>query len=1735
MAEQEGILRFIRGLFKDTSPIDQPMGTYRYAKNLILSDTTGALSNEPGTKAIANLPNNSIVIGTIAITNNKIVLFIKYGPISEVGVYDGNTYEPVLSLPPFSNTDSDLKFNEKYPISGTFKEQADGDLIVYWTDDFNPPRSLNITRQQRSNPSLLYGIAPNSSPDTKLINLLNLFPHAGPVPHVELSDVYSGGGVKTGVYYLALAYSDEDLTESSYVTIANPVPIVEDPEGVGPIESYDGAPPDILTGKSITWNISNINTDMKYVIPQVLAKINGSISVVKLPEIEILNRQSFKVTYSGQETQQTSSLDEVTIDSPEYTKAKTIEQLDSVLYLGNLESDVDVGYQPYANFIKSKACTVEFNPFDRMLLTDDFLSRKKGNYNDTTKGYRDPYNVFNYKGYTREEVYAFYIAFVLKSGRMSYAYHIPGRKPLTDIDPNSVNELMGDSNPSVVNEGNSLYANGDGTVGDWGIIGLTGTENPSGDLDPQGHLFHFYDFSHLVSEGSRGMNYWHNLHEFYPSTNDFRTIDASNPGFYVANEDNRGLNIRHHRFPSNRNAEFTTVKGSNAYEQFSNISTTKKAVVHYFYFGGMDTEQSNGSGFLEGIYPNDDYEAARNWQNDMAPEQRMGGARRYHNNPDYGIGNHEDDPSVDPFKRGEDSCYPPNNSYLNQIGGFMLRELGCSDAVEVDFVYDTNIPPTVEIGIKWDYPWLEDHTEDLEYDKNHCWGTAFATVTSVNNQTVTYGNVRGDFPKKIWNKRGGFACWVECESVISNDEDQGSIDHYVQALGICFEDIKIPQHIADKVQGFRIYYAKRNHENRTVLGQCPLHPMGERASIDPSGCDGGGENVGLIDYWLPGGVPNVTYPQFLSRTFSFMDFYLLNRTPSLASATHLKMQYVLCMASFRGHTEYNVDGITTTTDVEDEPDVYSCYKPEVVTSFHAAGEYFRVQGTTNRLNYILEDKAKAYVLGNTIYEGSSQGFENPIYNIGGHTHIALRTGRFLPYLPSGQQANWRVPRSDGSGASFTNYTRGYGTPGSLIPGTQGGDSESVGLQLHMANLKAFKSDVYNSVDTQSLVWTGFEVLGEKINEFVVDENGNKIIGKNPNFSTEKIFGGDTFISRYGYRMSHREQVNKVSASLYNNQWYNNIASIDNKSVIYVITECTDNINYRHIEDDKVPYYPGDSLKAVLKVKADVDLSYNPDPTTGNMKYNEDYSAVNDLKFVVPLPHVFEQQESHPVRVIRSNTASSSLLIDNYRRYVAGESRDLNNRYGELWKITGMSNVLLFHMEDALYQTKGKQQMKVSEGGDAYVGQGDIFGQLPDLVRHVDTGYIGTRSQFAGLSTPSGYFFVDNIDRKVFLMVGNAVEELSSVKYGMSNWLQKNIPYELENYGFHGKIDSFITGMGFLAVWDDMFKRILLTKRDLRPTAQFELNWKGIFRDERNLLLHGASAIGYINGTYYEVVQEGGLLTTSPLEIDINTRLTGSERPLFERVGWTISFSFIQIQQGKIGSWESFHDYVPYMYSYAGIDVHSFNDSSNSIWKHNDYENISKFYGEQYPFEVEVISNPAPTKDKVFVALNLLSEVKDRVNGDFLINDLNAGFTQYLTYGNDSSSGLRNIEYLINTRKIGSEWRINQFRDMSLEVTDTSQYYVGPPGGFSGTNYLNPGQTVLGGINPGTITSIPQSIFNVDGMNETVNTLFTDVNKPWYLQRKFIGKYLGIRLVSDNTENKLINLYSVIADSRPYER
>ena len=138
----------------------------------------------------------------------------------------------------------------------------------------------------------------------------------------------------------------------------------------------------------------------------------------------------------------------------------------------------------------------------------------------------------------------------------------------------------------------------------------------------------------------------------------------------------------------------------------------------------------------------------------------------------------------------------------------------------------------------------------------------------------------------------------------------------------------------------------------------------------------------------------------------------------------------------------------------------------------------------------------------------------------------------------------------------------------------------------------------------------------------------------------------------------------------------------------------------------------------------------------------------------------------------------------------------------------------------------------------------------------------------------------------------------------------------------------------------------------------------------------------------------------------------------------------------------------------------------------------------------------------------------------------------MVYNSDAHSGEIPLEYMINTRKTGGSWKVNQFRDMSQEVSDTSIYYTGP---FTGGNYGITGVTVAGTVTTSVPTATPLAMFTVDGMNETFNTSYLDTTKPWHKRGKFIDRFIAFRLICNNVDNNLINLYNTEALYRIQDR
>jgi len=1623
--------KYVKGLNKDAAPVDQPEGTYRYAKNALSNETAGAISNEPGTRKAASLNPNSVILGTIEITDDRVVMFqVDEDGDCRILLYNGaseSTQNVVLKTTSgnvINGSDFDLKFNKLYPIEGTYKIDPDNNLIIYWTDNFNPPRSLNVTRQIASNNiNRIYGVKPSTSPNKNYIDRINLFPHAGPVPHIEFNGIASGGALKSGVYYLFLAYTDKDFVQTNYVSYSLAVPIVEDTESTLPIERYDGAPAETQTGKSIVWTVNNLNTDYEFLQPVVVSRIGGVENAYKLNQVDIPSDGIQTVTFSMLEGFEATSVEDTIIDTVSYDTAKTITQLDSVLYLGNLSGSRDIGYQKHANFIKLSTVTHEFTPFDPYEISSDNLMFGYLGDNpfeaDKEKGYRGMFNLAganNRKGYMRDEVYAFYIAFVLNDGTMSYAYHIPGREAYTGITSSDVRKVGNDGTMP-------------GTVDELDFI----TEDIDSDISTltqgSGQLFQFYCFGIF---GNRDTNFWQNANEFYPNTDDYKVFNGITE---VAADNLQTKNVRHHRMPSNASKPFIT-SNSDDFQP----STETETNVYYFYWGGLPEDLGQE---LDNLLLGD----FSSTTSPIDEETSFLGVPTY---VDWQNGSDELQDAFGPISGWEYTV--PNESSVGTEGYFLWKSTGNVQSGGTT----ATITEILDNGVR-----INQTAET---------GGVFSSVDQLNSS-----------PNNIY----GYFVWEETVDAV---QASGAIEQTVEALGVKLDDIKIPKEIADKVQGFRIYYAERDHANRRILGQDVIKRVPGLPSVNLGMCNTDGSSSAQEDFLLSPGVIEHGGASRTTREVTFHDFYLLDgegtgeaggQRKSLVPGTHTTHEFNIEFLSFRGpgHDYYDLD--------ENE-----CQAVDSYSSFHIGRNFNQVlgrSGDTNQfMHFPIREKCKTYLNGDSIYDGRALGFGKRIYNLGGESSI------LLGYKPNRTPSIPQFLDASPGGGAFWHNTVGAGLSVSYGSNSNGNFDDIAKLQVH--NFQAYKTDMYLSYDTQELIWTGYEVLGEELENYTLKEDGTPTAGAN--FTTDDIYGGDTFICRHGYRITHRPEYEGASAR-------------DHKSLIYTMCESTDNINFRHETDADSSYFPASPVKKMLDQRANVDYT-----DVDNMHYNRDYSlGVADIKPVIPYPLRDASPTIFETRVQRSAKEDNTSIRDNYRVHLALQFKDLPRDRGSLWKLVALNNLLFLHTEDSLFRTKGKQSMKLSDGSESFVGSGDIFTQDPDEVIQTKFGYGGTQSQWVSLVTKHGYFCLDYRNRRVFMFKDNLYD---IGKTGLESWFQDNIPYALEQYGLPSGFDNPIAGIGFTSMYDERYDRVLLTKRDLKPTQAFlDLYAAGQELQEVNNFNTTVAWVDELNSFAIRVQAHpsiGGFINT-PIKFD--------DTEYFTKDGWTVSYDV------ELNVWVSFHDYIPYTYSRSQDNLMSFSDATldRAIHIHDDEDNRGNFYETLYPFEFEFIYNLGKDQDKVFYSFNYMIDVKRSVSKALLHDQ---GFTSFYVYTTHQISDEQEIEYMINTRRIGNEWKINKFRDLAL-LQNTA---VGP---FTGSNFGVPGASVAGTTLTSVETTTTNTMFNIDGMNETINNSFIDATKSWNKQRKFSDKWVGIRLKYSNSKKNLINLYSTDVAAKKFYR
>jgi hypothetical protein len=404
MAEQEeGNIRqnynnATSGLNLDQTLNQIPKGKLTYALNAAVENfdsNSVNYQNEPGNKFCLQFPEGYVLIGEhFIIEKNKHIFFITSPATgdSQIGYMDNNDclYKVLVNAPC-------LNFNVDYPIHKIVHRITNCSTEIYWTDGFNPRRYLDID----DIPKILKSGSPLCDPrytDDLDCNQLKLQPNFT-IPEIRIHDVVSGGNLISGTYQFAIQYSDPVGNPfTSYYSVTNPTPIAD--EFVTTVNfNYP-------VGKSIVVDVSNLETSgqFEYFNLAVIKTINA-VSSVQLVGTYFIDNSRKQITYTGQSTIDLS-INDIFEKFPFYEIAQDLTAVQDVLVWDQLTSIDRINYQQIASAINLQWESWRI---------------------PATENYADELNATNLRGYLRDEVYAFEIVFLLKNGKQTDGFHIPGR------------------------------------------------------------------------------------------------------------------------------------------------------------------------------------------------------------------------------------------------------------------------------------------------------------------------------------------------------------------------------------------------------------------------------------------------------------------------------------------------------------------------------------------------------------------------------------------------------------------------------------------------------------------------------------------------------------------------------------------------------------------------------------------------------------------------------------------------------------------------------------------------------------------------------------------------------------------------------------------------------------------------------------------------------------------------------------------------------------------------------------------------------------------------------------------------------------------------------------------------------------------------------------------------------------------------------------------------------------
>lgn len=1439
IVQEQNVARL--GLNLDNTVNQVQKGQLTYALNAAIENfdsNSVNYQNEPANEFCLDFPENYHLIGTHFIAEKNKHIFFLANPEtgdSQIGYMDNNdcVYRTYISA-------KCLNFNIHYPIHKAVHKITNCTTEVYWTDGLNARRYIDL----ESVPYVTIQKGCNAV-DTDEIdcNKLKIQPNFN-IPELAVVDITTGGDLQAGTYQFAIQYASATGDPySSYYSVTNPTPIANT-KLTTPDFNYQ-------VGKSIILDIKNLDLTgyFEYFNVAVIKTVNG-ITSVELIGTYFIDKAEKQLTYTGQNVSQIRlTVNEIFEKYPYYDIAQDITSVQDVLVWDNLTSIDRINYQRIANQINLNWQTYKI---------------------PSTENYANEFNATNLRSYLRDEVYAFEIVFLLRNGKQTDGFHIPGRvatpSDLTPVDKATNNDYIGSGTTAPYWE---IYNTAS-------VIGTASGPN-IGNATP-------YQYGEFA--------YWEST-ETYPCNELVWGDLADQP-------------IRHHKFPDVLVSPIfesgTPSTNPDGTYKTSELTMENKAVFPIgVTFDEEDVRRLIATSDLTNEQKDDivGFKIVRGDRNTNKSIVAKGILR-----------------NVGEYDREGTKYYFPNYPYNDlREDPFLLEKNNAYNSQCITWLFTCTTSGT--------YQYTDCYTNSSS--------TAIMTagedfqICSITKPVANTGAITTP------NALQYDTYYVSCDGVIVKFAYTDPITLATDRVTLVFGQARTVQVEVGTVPDIEFHiggYTLRQLGSSTDNPNLQCYPSRLNAFSTDDSKYRQVFNSPETSFSKPflGTVlklENVMYGKgdaHFVQVKKNANYKLLTKQAqqdALASSVAIAsitspFSPTAMFTAYQSYLTIYINGIT---------------RKNYAYSYNSVAEYDYSANIDNGLGI----KQRNVDIAQYIFPGvQSTGDNHNINNFERESSVYVKTIDYLPY-PS-KTPSLLLPTGDSVIEDKSRYI--VSNAPTATPGLNCSQPEKlfdISSVCYYGSLKNIFVNQWGQIYTYETIDTGFQrIFGTSTTTQCIVFGGDTFINKF-SFKTKLPFfidnrvgapdDSDIFYDEIGnvaYPEYWHSARSILSDYVYDEGGPNNTVL---KNIISIKAHNFDCPNSQFPEDYNPgrTYYDGKfylfaygipTFYCESSVNVDLRQAYNnregdfyPHVSTGipdewlqesvvpiiqdnTYYYNVTFSKQNKENFFSHLPTDWSDNQcytNYPFRAIYSDAQDNSPVtrVNAWLSYSPTSFFDFPQNYGKLTSLDGIQNKAVlarFENKSLLYNTL--LTMSTSNPKAAYIGNDSLFRSSPPIdFAETDLGYVGSQNKML-LKIPQGQITIDAKRGQVFIIAGNGAQDLSAFGSGLNRFFTDHLAFEILRYFPDVDTDNHFNGLGLHGVYDSKYDRVIITKLDYIPNSS-------------NVKYDASTKELYVNEQF------GSSVIRKVVEL---TDLT-----YFCNKSWTLSYNV------NTQSWVSFHSYIPNFY------------------------------------------------------------------------------------------------------------------------------------------------------------------------------------------------------------------------------